>query len=46
MLYDSVGQSVYDARRQRYRLEARKHPLPENVFDTYVKYWSGVSFKT
>jgi uncharacterized membrane protein YvbJ len=23
-----------------------KHPLRENVYDVYMKYWAGVSFKT
>jgi integrase len=23
-----------------------KHPLPDNVYDVYLKYWAGVSFKT
>jgi len=23
-----------------------KHPLPASVYDIYMKYWAGVSFKT
>lgn len=23
-----------------------KHPLPEHVYNVYIKYWAGVSFKT
>jgi hypothetical protein len=23
-----------------------KHPLPEHVYDVYMKYWGGVSFRT
>jgi hypothetical protein len=46
--YHSVGsikQSIHnDAWSEWNRLEDYKHPLPENVYDVYMQYWSSMKF--
>jgi hypothetical protein len=36
---------IYDARRERIDWKHYKHPLPENVYDVYLKYWKDVEFR-